>query len=97
MICRPFLSNFDDISDTRYNLRITIEYVKNYPERPPLIEFDPLTNISQDNVAEIEMTTQKILDNMNGTPILYELIETARVNSNIIFNNNIDKYNDKYV
>lgn len=46
VICKPFLSSYDDVSDAQYNLRIIIEFTKYYPEKAPIIEMEPITNIS---------------------------------------------------
>ncbi|KRX03292.1 Ubiquitin-conjugating enzyme/RWD-like protein [Pseudocohnilembus persalinus] len=78
VICKPFLSSYDDVSDAQYNLRIIIEFTKYYPEKAPIIEMEPITNISQNDIALIEQKVSKILEQINESPILYEVIETAR-------------------
>lgn len=77
--CKPFTGPNDDISSDFFNLKIIVEFVKNYPDSNPKIQFIPITNISQDNIAEIESIAQRIIERANGSPIIYDIVESTRV------------------
>jgi hypothetical protein len=59
IMIKPFLSSHDEISPDSYNLLTTIDFAKNYPEHPPKIEYDPISNITIDHVREIEKMVEK--------------------------------------
>lgn len=73
------MSSSDDIDPEQYNLRILVEYVKKYPDVPPRVDFETVTNITQDNIADIELITKSITDKINGIPIIFDIVEAARV------------------
>ncbi|KAL4470407.1 hypothetical protein ABPG74_012018 [Tetrahymena malaccensis] len=86
VICKPFTIG-TEVSDKSYNLKVIVDFVKSYPlEGKPRVSYEPLNDITQDHVAEIELLTSKILARNTGLPIVFEIVESVRdwIQCNII-------------
>ena len=80
ILVKPYLSSYDDISQEQYNALVTVDFVKLYPSKKPKIDLEPISNITQDNLTEIELLLEKMFSEQKSeTPCIYDIVEAIRV------------------
>jgi hypothetical protein len=79
IFCTPYITPNEERPEENYIMKIFVEIDKNYPKQSPKITFDPYSNISQDNLAEIEILTERTLEKRTGIPIIFDIVESIRV------------------
>lgn len=79
VIVKPFTIN-GEVNENSYNVKVIVEFDKNYPSAgKPRIVYEPVSDISQDHIAEIESLTSKILARNSNSPLVFEIVESVRV------------------
>ena len=80
VLCKPFLSSSES-SNEEFILKIIVEFTRRYPQESPRIEYLPISNINQNNIAEIENVSSKVIEAAAGNPLIFDIVENARVSA----------------
>lgn len=67
IVCKPFTVN-GEINTNSFNVKVVVDLEKTYPTTgKPRVIFEPVSDVSQDHIAELERITARIVSRNSGT------------------------------
>ena len=78
--CRPYLDFCLNEALERFAVQLDIELSNKYPQESPKCEIKHhVDNISNSHLQQVQKLINKTAEELKGTPMLFEIIESIRV------------------
>lgn len=80
---RPYLDQYFVKELEKLTIKVQIELSGSYPYEYPKFQFQPqFSEITENNIVEMEILVQKIMEKHKDSPMIFEIVETIRVKKN---------------